>query len=167
MSRAVVLVFALACSKSERSGPSAEEVQLSMSRAMARDSLVSVRAAIERARERAMKPDWSADAYQRMEKPNLEAFMSCRVAARMLPRLRTIADPLVFEIAQLCDHDLPIAELSAAVAAVEADPSIEPVPVSCHFELLVEAGDAMDLVTSDPQLTALQARFRKRCNSLH
>lgn len=79
MSRAVLLVFALACSKSERAVPSAEELHLSKS--MARDALVSVRAAIERARARAEKPDWSADAYQRMEKPNLEAFMSCRLAA--------------------------------------------------------------------------------------
>jgi hypothetical protein len=86
-------------------------------------------------------------------------FATCTNALGTVARLRTGPDgPLADKIEQLCNHELPLAELEADLAEVEAGNGT----TACNA--FTVAHDALERAAlADPAVAKLVARYDARC----
>jgi hypothetical protein len=137
----IACVLVAGCKK--RSG--APEADLEVARVIANDSLGKIEAALAAAKAGTPRSPAGSEA--------------CAAALGVVPQLRLSTDVLLAtKLEELCTHDLPFAELAAAVATVDGDAA------ACAATGHVTAAIAMlERGRPDPEASNLAKRYRARC----
>lgn len=162
MRLAALLLVVAACGSEKKPLPTEHQIEVEMARHFAQTQLPKIHKGIEIAEARTAKPVIddvdAAQMYSRAE-------VACALASGSIDTLATVADPLLFELARLCQHELPTAVMRAEVAVVEADhPDRDGRLTSCGVATMV-FDDAVQLrnATGEPDVSSLRARIDQRC----
>ena len=158
----VIALFAIGCNEL----PPPKDYGLELARSIATEALVDIQKALQVEQSRTATPDPTEDGARRAAGVHDSGFGSCAVASAVLTQLREAGSPLAGAIDRLCNYDLPLAELSATVATVEADKMMDDRgrPTSCWWFWIDSAHERLSKPgTLDPTVEALVSRYRARC----
>jgi hypothetical protein len=141
---AIAVTLVVACKKA---GPPSDP-DLELARTIANDSLVKVEQAI-------------ADARARSPRNASAGYDSCAAATATLGKLHASADAaLAIKLEQLCNYELPMAELTASVLAVEDDQA-----ACTNAQAVKLAQAALARAGRLDAAAGLVARYEARCGS--
>jgi hypothetical protein len=143
----VIAIAILAAGCKKKAGP-AEDADFELTRALATSSIANIERAVDAARLKTASPDVEAGE------------TDCAAVTSTFAKLREHGDgALAAKLEQLCTYELPVAELTAAAAAVEADAN-----VCATTPLFARARDELKKAGRvDSIVTKLVSRYEARC----
>lgn len=142
--RWILIACVLVASCKKKGG--APEADLEVARVIGSDALGKIEAALAAAKARTPhSPDAGSEA--------------CAAALGVIPQLRMSSEVvLATKLEELCTHDLPLAELAAAVATVDGDAAA--CAATTHATTAITM---LERGRPDPEASDLAKRYRVRC----